>query len=100
MAEDTRTLDLCKQEPLHRSEPIPDLLIHVHVALPTADGSQAELAYARDAARLAGALWDALPGGTIDRLIVELMDRRASLFRVGFMSTDQILAATASWVPE
>jgi hypothetical protein len=55
-----------------------------------------ELAYARDAGRLADALWDALPGGTIDRLIVELMERRASLFRVGFLSVDEMLAISAA----
>lgn len=33
---------------------------------------------------LADALWAALPGGTLDVLLAQLLERRASLFRVPF----------------
>jgi len=39
-----------------------------------------EAFYKREAHLLANALWDSLPGGTIDQLIEELMRRRAKLF--------------------
>ncbi len=40
--------------------------------------------FARDAGRLAEALWGSLPGGTIDALIGRLMQRRASLLHCPF----------------
>ena len=40
--------------------------------------------YQRDAQQLAEALFQHLPGGTIDQLLVELMQRRACLLRVRF----------------
>jgi hypothetical protein len=40
--------------------------------------------YQREAARLANALFDALPGGTLDQLLAEMLERKASLLRVRF----------------
>lgn len=40
--------------------------------------------YATEGAALAEAIWRACPGGTVDALIVALMVRRASLYRIPF----------------
>lgn len=85
-------LSLHKQEPLcEDDEPLPDMELHVSRPLPRdlPPEAMAEL-YKTDAQSLARRLWDILPGGTIDQLLIELMQRRASLLRVGFMSLDQV----------
>lgn len=40
--------------------------------------------YEREASLLAESLWNVLPGGTMDRLIGKLFERRASLFIIPF----------------
>lgn len=60
--------------------------IHIHTELPDlgqaldADGHRQR--FISEAAALATALWESLPGGTVDQLIVALMQRRASLLVV------------------
>jgi hypothetical protein len=44
--------------------------------------------FAADAKAIADALWDALPGGTISQLCVEMLTRQASLFRVPMPRVD------------
>lgn len=39
--------------------------------------------YTREGAKLAQQLFDTLPGGTFDALLVEMLDIKASLLRVG-----------------
>lgn len=40
--------------------------------------------YQAEGKALANAIFDSLPGGTIDQLILEMLTRRASMFRVPF----------------
>ena len=64
---------------------VTDLLIRIVDPLPmekTLD-EQKKL-YVYQAHSLANALWDTLPGGTLDQLVVELLTRHASLLRVRF----------------
>ncbi len=71
-----------------RSEPVPPVTICIDLAQPdhnpNADGyaRHTQTLFATDAARIADALGQALPGGTLDALLAELMTRRATLFRV------------------
>ena len=51
--------------------------------------SEAAEFYDREASLLAEALWNVLPGGTMDRLIGRLFERRASLFIIPFGQPDR-----------
>lgn len=82
-------LRLHLREPLHRGEGVRPATLDICELLP-ADPVQAALAMELDAAQLADVLWEALPGGTIDALLAELMGRRASVLRVGLLSADEI----------
>lgn len=44
----------------------------------------------QDAVAIVDALWDTLPGGTLDQILIEFMQRRASLFRVGYLSVQEL----------
>ncbi len=48
------------------------------------DLKEARDLYTKQAKKLAAALFDSLPGGTIDALFCEIMDRKRSLFRIAF----------------
>jgi hypothetical protein len=77
----------------------------VHKASPTIPGDEVDEAtilivpsidtaaecrdqFQHDGIELAQALWNHLPGGTLDVLIGELLQRRASQFRIRFSSQD------------
>lgn len=65
--------------------PVNDLFIRVSETIPSfPELSQSAKAFALDGKLLADALFDSLPGGTMDSLIAELLKRRASLFVVKF----------------
>lgn len=92
-AVDAYVLTMYRREGLSRDEHVPDLEVYVTRKLPPECDPEV---YRADAEALARHLWYALPGGTVDRLIVELMERRASLFRVGFLSADELRAVAAA----
>jgi len=62
-----------------------DALISISCPIPAmpANGKLGEYHkfYAAEAKQLADVLFKALPGGTIDQLLIEMMQRKASLFR-------------------
>lgn len=89
-----RVVPVHKRDALHRDDRVPDAEIAICQRLPTDLESLVET-YAADGRQIADLLWDSLPGGTVDVLIIELMQRRASLMRVGFMTVDEI-----SWMVE
>lgn len=78
-----RVIALYKRDGLRRDEEVPSTLISIADRLPAV--ATPEL-YDDDAEALVNALWDALPGATIDRVLQRLMVRRASLLRVGYLS--------------
>lgn len=92
-AVDAHVLTVHRREGLSESEHV--LGLEVYVTRELSPEYDPEV-YRVDAEALARHLWDALPGGTVDRLIVELMERRASLFRVGFLSADELRAVAAA----
>lgn len=68
-----------RAESFTSTEPVPGVVIHITQDLPygPADGQ-----HQSDAENIAGALWLSLPGGTLDRLTVLLLERQASRLRV------------------
>lgn len=44
--------------------------------------------YEKEAEELANALWNSLPGGTIDRLFIKLCQRKASLLAISYRPKD------------
>lgn len=89
-----RVLDICMQEPHMRGDVVQPLIVRVTSRLPVDDmpGEPVlwQTFYHAEAVKLADALWDTLPGGTVDQLVVELLSRRTSLFRVGFMTVQEL----------
>jgi hypothetical protein len=65
--------------------PVPDLALLFNETLPDASTHATQL---DQASRLAGALWDTLPGGVVDALLVEMMRRRSSALKVGHREVD------------
>lgn len=63
---------------------VPDLQIATTEAVPVRSIPYDELAkiYEEQGTAVADALFESLPGGTLDRLLAKLMERRASLFTV------------------
>lgn len=68
---------------------VPDMHIDITEPLPAFSddarwGTRARSLYRAQAAALARALCASLPGGTLDMLICELMERRATLLRIRY----------------
>lgn len=53
------------------------------------DAEQSAAVFSRDAALIADALWNTLPGGTLDALLAMLMARRASQLHVPLAKFDR-----------
>ena len=88
-----RVLSLHRREPTTRDEVVPVATIYIDGDLPQGFAGEA---YEQDAEVLANLLWDMLPGGTIDQLLMQLMERRAALLRVGFLSVREIAQLVGS----
>lgn len=79
---------------VHKAQPIghvdqpESVYVSIHETIPDMEPAAKRATFEGDAARLADALFDALPGGTIDQLLAEMLSRRASLLRVRFPATD------------
>lgn len=68
-----------------RDQPVPPVVIAIDLTQPVHGGgyeAEARALFADDAHRLADALYAALPGGTFDALLGELLARKACLLRV------------------
>lgn len=66
-------------------EPVEPVTIQIATTFPDLDDpAAARLEHERDAAAIGDALWQSLPGGTIDQLIAYLLLSRASQLRVRF----------------
>jgi hypothetical protein len=83
-----RILRLHKHDGLLRDDPVPSATINIDMQL-LPDSTPG--VFEQDAAALVDLLWDTLPGGTIDQVLVELMRRRASVLRVGLLSVEGVL---------
>lgn len=77
--------------PVHPEDIVPPLSIKGATVVPdnlSVDDTKA--LFVNDGLAIAAALWDSLPGGTLDVLTGELLARRASQFRVRFPKTTQV----------
>lgn len=82
-----------KRQPTLRDETVPDLVITASRSIRDDEGVPEFVA---DAARIVDALWDTLPGGTIDRMVIELIQRRASVLKVGLLSAAEVAALSVA----
>lgn len=72
-----KRIDAYKAQPVGASTP-EAVTILIKDEFPDLAPDAAEAAMHIDAQQIARALWDALPGGTLDRLCGELLQRQAS----------------------
>ena len=83
-----RVLSLHRREGLFRGEVVPAAAIYIDGDLPAECSPDV---YEADATALVDLLWNTLPGGTVDQVLAQLMARRVSLLRVGFLSVDELV---------
>ena len=83
-----KTIRVHKAGRLRGETPVEVLTIVCDQEMPeiTGDNTVATLRsiFQNDGKALADAMFEHLPGGTIDELLAEMMTRRASMFRVSF----------------
>lgn len=71
------------------SREVPALQIQATKPIPSMESpDEARELHATQAARIAAALFESLPGGTVDALLVEMMRRKASLLSVAHTQPD------------
>ncbi len=80
-----KTVHVFRAEPTRPDKPVKPVTIVIAGEQPpsdlwTADAQRYELA--NDAEAIADALFDALPGATLDALLVRMLERKASSLRV------------------
>lgn len=76
-----KTTHIFKAQSIIKGEPIDSQLISIETTIPdemTLDG--ARTVFAEEAKMLADALFSCLPGGTLDVLLIEMLERKRSLF--------------------
>lgn len=83
-------VDIYHAQPSY-SPPVTPVVIRIEQEIPdfgSAEGyaERAQATYADQGRLLADALYGSLPGGTLDALLAELLERRASMLRVRFGS--------------
>lgn len=83
-----RVLSLHRREGLFRDEVVDVATIYIDGDLPQECSPDV---FEQDATVLVNLLWDMLPGGTIDQVLAQLMTRRVSMLRVGFMSVGELV---------
>ena len=89
-----KTLTLNKAGRIEGQEPVPSLTITIDEPVPELDGGRGWERHARfyfeeQADALVSALCESLPGGTLDRVLAKLLERKASLFRVPAWASDK-----------
>lgn len=84
----TKKVQIVKAGKVYQRQQIPDVLIRISGS-PSDDmsGQQAESFWRQQGALLAHTLKYSLPGGTLDALLAELLEARASTFRVPMFVT-------------
>lgn len=75
------------RDPTVRGQQVDKVVIRIDRRLPLDTN---EAIFRQDAESLAAALWESLPGATVDRLISALLYMRASLLRVGHLSASEL----------
>lgn len=81
-----KTVSIYRAQPI-ANEVAEQVAIEITDEIPSGDVDSTRKTFEEQGAALAAALWGSLPGGTLDELIANLLQRRASLFRVRFIRT-------------
>lgn len=85
-----KTENIYKAQRTLKSQEVPSVKIVVDAEVPDAQSLfDADEIYRLEAERLCAALEASLPGGTFDRLLIEMMKRKASHFKVAFENVNQ-----------
>lgn len=74
-------IHIFKAQPVVDNESITDMFIHINRGLPDLSGERGRVLphlFKEDARRLCDALFDSLPGGTIDALLIEMLEKKRS----------------------
>jgi hypothetical protein len=75
-----KTVNIYAAQHIRDDDPPRDVTIVIHHPMPERYNIQdARAFFASEAAALANALWNSLPGGTVDALLVALLDRQRSV---------------------
>lgn len=77
-----KTVRLHRAQDINGREPVESLTIVVQEPVPERDLAYSRMVYESDARMLADRLFKALPGGTVDALLRELLLRRALMLSV------------------
>jgi hypothetical protein len=79
-----KTIVIHKAQPL-MGDDVPSLNILIDQEVPEFQNlSDADFLYQQDAEQLCAALYDTLPGGMFDRLVVEMLKRTISQLKVSY----------------
>lgn len=77
--------------PVHHEDGVDELHLIGHEMVPdNLSVEDTKALFVRDGVAIAEALWNSLPGGTLDVLTGELLARRASVFRVRFAKPSEV----------
>ena len=84
MTDDKSKIKVSKAQSLSpKCDDIPEMVIIAEKVFPEyTNMAEARFWHGQDAKKIADALFASLPGGTIDALIVEMLDRKRSVLRV------------------
>ena len=71
-------VEVCKAEPVGSTKKVEDILIHIGLKLPGLHMDLKEIMkfYDEEAQKIADALFDHLPQGTMDRVLYKIMERK------------------------
>lgn len=78
-------INIYKAQRVVKEKPIEDVFISIKKELPALDGKRARLSnhiFKKEAWMIADALYASLPGGTIDALLIEMLDRKKSNLQI------------------
>lgn len=88
-----RQVHVAKRQPSRSDELVPDLVITAVRSIQDGDSTST---FEDDATAIVDALWDTLPGGTVDQIVIELLQRSARVLKVGLLSSAEVARLTAT----
>lgn len=78
-------MQISKADPTLKAEPVENVIIEINIPIPQFATIDEWKSFCKSQGKeLADVLWSHLAGGVMDQLIAELLERKASLFRVTF----------------
>lgn len=80
-----KNVNVFKAQPIIKTELVESVTLHIHQELPEmtySDLNEWRQVAKNEAQKIADVLCDSLPGGVVDALLVELLDRKRSLLTI------------------